>query len=188
MGPAFLQATENAFYGGRMKSTLLILLFTHITWASSYGVFYSALDRFGGKKFPTAPNENLTPGDLCRKADNLRYPEKIRYCNRSVSGNEKQTIIRMYDRELGFEIGQMNRTDFKIDHYIPLCVGGSNESENLWPQHRTVFQITDGLEGKLCELMERGKLTQAKAVETIKKAKNHLDEVPAIAEWLNSQF
>lgn len=167
--------------------SLLVLSSTAI--ASSYGVFYSPFD-ISSQQYPTGPNERLTPGDLCERnqSNTFRYPERILYCNRSVSSGEKQSIIRAYDRELGFQIGQMNRQDFKIDHYIPLCMGGSNDDENLWPQHKSIYQITDGLEGKMCELMSKGKLTQVKAVETIRHAKKNLDEVPTIQRWVNDQF
>ncbi len=172
-----------------MIRTLFLLFLSSTTlMASSYGVFFSPFDV--NSKYPTGPNEKLTPGDLCERdqSNTFRYPERILYCNRSVSSGEKISIIKMYDRELGFEIGQMNRQEFKIDHYIPLCAGGSNDTENLWPQHKTIYEITDPLEGKLCELMSKGKLTQLKAIETIKKAKKNLDEVPTIARWVNDQF
>ena len=166
---------------------LFLLVLSATTYASSYGVFYSPFDTANATKYPTGPNERLTPGDVCEGSNTFRYPERIRYCNRNVSSGEKQQIIQIYDRELGFQIGQMNRMDFKIDHYIPLCVGGSNDKENLWPQHKSIYQVTDVLEGRLCEFMASGKLTQVKAIDAIKKAKNNLNEVPTILNWLNSQ-
>ena len=93
---------------------------------------------------------------------------------------EKQEIIKMYDAKLGYSIGRMNRQDFKIDHYIPLCMGGSNDISNLWPQHKTVYQITDELEGLLCVKMANDRLTQSKAIQLIQDAKNNLDRVSGI--------
>ena len=74
----------------------------------------------------------------------------------------------------------MPRGKFKIDHYIPLCMGGSNERINLWPQHESVYKITDALEQKLCEKMAQGKMLQSEAIDLIREAKNHLDEAPDI--------
>lgn len=76
----------------------------------------------------------------------------------------------------------MERGEFKIDHFIPLCMGGSNSRTNLWPQHRTVYEITDEMEMRLCELMAAGNMLQAEAMETIRYAKFHLDEVPRIMD------
>lgn len=127
-------------------------------------------------RFPLNPNPDMTPGETCQRPDTYRYPEKIAYCERDVSSSTKYAIIDRYDQEFGYTIGQMNRGDFKIDHYIPLCMGGSNSTKNLWPQHKTVYVKTDSLEQKLCELMAAGKMLQAEAMEKIRFAKNHLDE------------
>lgn len=127
-------------------------------------------------RFPTNPNHDMTPGETCQRPDTYRYPEKIAYCNRDVSSSTKYAIIDKYDAEYGYTIGQMNRGDFKIDHYIPLCMGGSNSTKNLWPQHKSVYVKTDPLEQKLCELMAGGKMLQAEAMEKIRFAKNNLDK------------
>jgi hypothetical protein len=74
----------------------------------------------------------------------------------------------------------MPRGKFKIDHYIPLCMGGSNERANLWPQHESVYTITDPLEQALCAKMSEGKLLQSAAIDLIRQAKNHLDQAPDI--------
>lgn len=130
--------------------------------------------------FPTGPVKQMTPGKLCDRPNAHRYPEKIAYCNRDVSPELKRHIIEEYDRQFGFRIETMERDNFKIDHYIPLCMGGSNDITNLWPQHVSVYTITDPLEEAICEKMYDGKLLQKDAVNLIKEAKNHLDEAPAI--------
>src|SRR5688500_1500919 len=83
--------------------------------------------------YPKHPEPDLTPGEYCNEASTLRYPERIRYCNRDVSTSTKREIIEEYDRRYGYHIGEMNRQEFKIDHFIPLCMGGSNGRRNLWP-------------------------------------------------------
>jgi hypothetical protein len=135
-------------------------------------------------QFPQHPDPTLTPGKLCVHGQAQRYPEKIEYCNRKVSTGEKNQRFADYDSKLGYQTRSMNRMDFKIDHYIPLCAGGSNDPENLWPQHKTIYEITDPMEPLLCQRMQEGKLLQKDAVVLIMRGKNHLDEVPKIMDQL----
>ncbi len=132
-----------------------------------------------GQSFPTGPDAALTPGVLCSNPDEYRYPEKIKYCERDVSTSQKAAIFQKYD-QIGYRTRSMKRQAFKIDHYIPLCAGGSNDSRNLWPQHESVYEVTDKLEALICEKMAAGRLKQKDAVVIIMEAKNNLDEVPAI--------
>jgi hypothetical protein len=136
--------------------------------------------------FPTGPAAQLTPGKLCDHPDATRYPEKIAYCTRDVTPETKRQIIEEYDRKFGYTIESMPRSDFKIDHYIPLCVGGSNDISNLWPQHVSVYTVTDPLEEAVCEKMSDGKLLQKDAVKLIVEAKTHLDETPTILAQVNA--
>lgn len=124
-----------------------------------------------GNGFPITPNATLTPGSLCEKPTAKRYPEGISYCSRAVGGDTKRRVMADYDAKLGFRVTQMERAQFKIDHYIPLCAGGSNQPDNLWPQHQTVYAYTDPLEGPLCEKMAAGRLSQQDAVALIRRAK-----------------
>ena len=135
----------------------------------------------GGRpdRYPKNPNTVETPGKLCSGSNNYRYPERIQYCERNVDSYTKQAVILNYDKVLGYQIRSMNRQDFKIDHLIPLCAGGANTEDNLWPQHKSVYDITDPLEPVICEKMSQGKLLQADAIKLILKAKLNLDQVPA---------
>ena len=138
--------------------------------------------------FPMMPDPDKTPGEVCSTPDRFRYPEQIPYCNRNVSTSTKREIIAEYDRELGFQVGDLARSKFKIDHYISLCMGGSNSKANLWPQHRSVYEITDNIEHKLCRLLAAGDVTQAYAIETLKFAKHNLDEAPGIEDQLDDML
>lgn len=138
--------------------------------------------------FPTRPNEKVTPGDICDVADSFRYPERIKYCERNVSRERKAAIFYMYDREFGFHTQEMNRTDFKIDHYIPLCMGGSNDNENLWPQHKSIYQQTDPIEPVLCELMASGQILQMKAISIIRSVKQRPETSAKVLRDLESQL
>lgn len=140
------------------------------------------------EQFPTTPSQELTPGSLCQRPDSYRYPEHIKYCERDVSSRDKARIIESYDQALGFNIRSLKRSDFKIDHYISLCLGGSNKSNNLWPQHHSVYELTDPVESKLCILLQRGEISQAFAVDTLKHVKNHLDDALRVNEELDDQI
>jgi hypothetical protein len=137
-----------------------------------------------GNNFPTRPDARLTPGKLCDRPTSYRYPEHIAYCERDVTTDTKEALINLYDSELGFNIHTMDRAEFKIDHFIPLCVGGSNDSINLWPQHRSVYEITDPVEPLVCQRMLEGKLSQADAIKLITQAKTNLNLVPQVMKQL----
>lgn len=145
---------------------------------TSSGAQLSAIDSSG--RYPVKPDHSLTPGTKCDDPDTYRYPEKIPYCNRDVESSRKAAIFVRYDRELGFATTRMSRQQFKIDHYIPLCMGGSNDDSNLWPQHSTVYEHTDPAEGYLCERMKEGRLLQARAIEIIRQIKADPDRSASI--------
>lgn len=132
--------------------------------------------------FPRGPHLALTPGKICSRgnAAQIRYPEKIAYCARDVSYDTKENIIDMYDEKLGYSIAHMTREDFKIDHFIPLCAGGSNDVSNLWPQHKSIYLITDPLEPLICTKMAEGKLRQKDAIALIIEAKTNIEKTDAI--------
>jgi hypothetical protein len=136
-------------------------------------------------RFPRVPDLNETPGKICTDSTILRYPEKIPYCNRDVNVYMKQDVISKYDHDLGYSVGTMNRGDFKIDHLIPLCAGGANDELNLWPQHSSVYNITDPIEPVICQKMAEGKLSQKDAVAMVIFAKTHLDQVNSVLAKLN---
>lgn len=139
-----------------------------------------------GTDFPQGPDAHLTPGSLCSHPSTHRYPERIPYCERNVESQLKREIFREYDAKLGYNTTQMDRQAFKIDHYIPLCMGGSNEKDNLWPQHVSVYTLTDPMEGLACEKMAQGVLTQEHAIELIKRGKNDFDTIDTVIDELNA--
>lgn len=131
-------------------------------------------------RFPHTPDETLTPGSTCDRPSYYRYREKIPYCERNVKSSRKAEIFRTYDRELGFTTTQMERGQFKIDHYIPLCMGGSNDDDNLWPQHKSIYELTDPAEGFLCERMSEGSMLQREAIAIIRRIKETPEEASRI--------
>ena len=95
-------------------------------------------------------------------------------------------MIKQYDEQLGYKIESLQRGDFKIDHFIPLCAGGGNEMTNLWPQHKSVYEITDPIEPLVCKKMSLGKLKQADAIRLIVRAKMNLSQANDVIRILNS--
>jgi len=124
-------------------------------------------------EYPQGPIADITPGSLCDRPDAYRYAEKIPYCNRDVDSSLKADIFQEY-RNNGFRLDPSQRSSYKIDHLIPLCAGGSNREDNLWPQHKSVYEITDPLEPAACDAMKAGKIKQAEVVKLILAAKKDL--------------
>jgi hypothetical protein len=149
-------------------------------------LFLLSVSAFATDSFPLGPNLTVTPGELCQQPDEYRYPEHIGICIRNVTTARKNQIIKNYDQMFGYDIEDMNRQDFKIDHYIPLCAGGGNDDSNLWPQHKSVYTITDPLEPLVCQKMSDGVLTQAQAIQFIREGKGDLSKVPGILQQLNA--
>lgn len=146
-----------------------------------------ALTARAESRWPKTPHPELTPGSLCARPDQLRYPERIPYCSRSVRPEAKDEVVRIYDRRLGTRIEQMGRRDFKIDHFIPLCMGGSNELDNLWPQHPSIYVMTDPIEEQLCIRLREGRMKQSDAVRIIRLAKTRHDLIPSIQDQLRQE-
>lgn len=136
--------------------------------------------------YPKGPDSKLTPGSLCDHPTEYRYPERIAYCERDVDPHTKQEIFQIYREQLGYTLNIQNRQDYKIDHLIPLCAGGSNHDNNLWPQHVSVFTITDPLESIGCEKLSKGRITQMNLVKLILQAKKNLPQVPEVLKYLQS--
>lgn len=135
---------------------------------------------FAQGEFPTNPDRNLTPGSFCTHPDSYRYPEHIPYCERDVDTRLKREIFQDYNTKLGYHIDMSKRSDFKIDHLIPLCAGGSNQRDNLWPQHKSVYKYTDEMEMIACQKMADGRVTQRKAVDMLLEAKHDLSKAADI--------
>jgi hypothetical protein len=63
--------------------------------------------------------------------------------------------------------------DYEIDHLIPLCLGGSDDPSNLWPQPRRSVEETwnaeakDRLERLMCNMVCEGQIDIATAQEAL---------------------
>lgn len=135
--------------------------------------------------YPRTPDPRLTPGSLCTTPTSHRHPEQIAYCERDVNFATKELIFQAYRRDLGYSLSG-DRYEYKIDHFIPLCLGGSNNVDNLWPQYKTISEVTDPLEALACDKLSKGKINHRTSLDLIVRAKLNLKEAPAIFKYLQS--
>lgn len=127
---------------------------------------------------PLTPDES-TPGHLCTEQDpdfvEFRYWESIAYCKRDVSTSEKRIVYEDY------RIPEKCRTEYTIDHYYPLSLGGSNRRDNLWPEHQAIKKSRQNLETRLFGQIRDGEISQAQALQQIDHFKHNPDirRIPA---------
>jgi hypothetical protein len=114
--------------------------------------------------FEIRPDKNLTGGSLrtrdrdaaCGHAGEHRGP---------MSATRRDEILRRYGLPAG------THPDYEIDHLIPLCLGGSDDPSNLWPQPRRTIEDTwnaeakDRLERRMCDMVCDGEIEIATAQE-----------------------
>lgn len=155
----------------RMKTSTLFLLFLSM--------------KLFAAEFPHVPHPELTPGELCQSPAKKRYAERINYCRRDVSRELKQSVFQEY-RKLGFNLPESQRHKYKIDHMIPLCAGGSNGRENLWPQHESIYLKTDPIEHLGCEKLAQNKIRQKPLLDLIQRAKLHPETAAAVLKEIES--
>lgn len=122
---------------------------------------------------PLVPDET-TPGSVCttdhEDFTEYRYAEEIPYCERNVSSGLKNQIYRDYG------VPSDCKSEYTIDHFYPLSLGGDNSRENLWPEPKAVKAIRNNLEMKLYKELSKGEITQKAALAQIRKAKLNPDQ------------
>ena len=114
----------------------------------------------------TKPNPQLTPGVLCTANDpdfkGYDYPSKIPRCNRKISNLEKTEVAKNYGN-----IPASQWLNYEFDHFMPLCAGGANSIQNLWPQPIAEAKQKDVIEVQVCTALKAGTLTQDQALQKI---------------------
>lgn len=119
--------------------------------------------------FPLTPDPSETPGELCDTRNHdfqgYRFLENVPICRRDVSRELKQ---RIYER---YKIPKSCRSEYTIDHFYPLSMGGSNSQKNLWPEHEKIKKSRFDLEQETFEQMVDGKLSQQQAFTIIRNHK-----------------
>src|SRR5271166_3132371 len=116
------------------------------------------------KAFEVRPNKDLTggsvrtvkPDEACGHAREHRGP---------MFSARRDEILKRYGLAPG------THADYELDHLIPLCLGGSDDSSNLWPQPRRSIGETwnaeakDRLERLMCNMVCDGQIDIAAAQE-----------------------
>lgn len=112
------------------------------------------------------PNPTLTGG----KADTLSFADlTARYNGKTYSQAHRNVPQAEHDQvynEYNVPKDQRNAIGGEVDHFYPLCAGGSNDIANLWYQPATNqwngkdfgYHAKDKLESYICIQVKAGKL------------------------------
>jgi hypothetical protein len=101
------------------------------------------------------PNPKLTPGKIARN-------------DKDRNGVTEEMERHLFDR---YHIAWRRRPEFKVDHLIPIELGGADVLENLWPQSLNVrpysVERKELLTRSLLARIAAGKMTLAQAQKEI---------------------
>jgi hypothetical protein len=120
--------------------------------------------------FDIRPDLDSTEGSV-RIDGHSREPA----CDRSTKHRGPMTAERRDEVLLRYGLPTGPHWDYEIDHLIPLCLGGSDDFSNLWPEPRRTIEPTwnaeakDRLERFLCDMVCAGQLDLGTAQEAIAK-------------------
>jgi hypothetical protein len=105
---------------------------------------------------PTLPDPKLTPGKLAQRG-------------KDRNGVTEEMERRVFNR---YHIPWRRRAEFKIDHLIPIELGGADTIDNLWPQSLYTkpynAQRKELLTQRLLMGIATGQMTLAQAQEEIR--------------------
>ena len=117
-----------------------------------------------GRCYAAMPNAALTPGDVAEhdtsKVCSVRNAER----HRSVSYRMRDSVYLAYGIPRGRRKGL-----YRIDHLIPLELGGSNRVTNLWPQPYADSKVKDHIEDVLHEAVCSGSMSLDAAQRAISR-------------------
>src|SRR5580692_10845839 len=96
-------------------------------------------------------------------------------CSHSKEHRGGMTADRRDEVLLRYGLPAGQHPDYEIGHLIPLCLGGSDDFSNLWPQPRRSIEpiwnaeAKDRLERRLCDMVCAGQIDLGAAQEDIAK-------------------
>lgn len=108
------------------------------------------------------PDPNFTPGLLCSPQDvdfSGYNPPGVAICKRDVTTEKKMKIAQHYG------VPRADWSKYEFDHLIPVCIGGSSDIRNIWPEPLDDAHRKDLLEDRLCNDLRAGRINQADAVK-----------------------
>jgi hypothetical protein len=114
--------------------------------------------------FENLPDKNLTGGSV-RTADHDAACGHAKESRGRMNTVRRDEILRRYGLRPG------THPDYQIDHLIPLCLGGSDDPSNLWPQPKRSIEdkwnadAKDRLERLMCRMVCDGQIDIAAAQE-----------------------
>jgi hypothetical protein len=120
------------------------------------------------------PNSALTSGLAATlKASDLQATyngQTYSQANRNVPESEKLHVYAEYGITGSHPTGS-----YEVDHFYPLCAGGSNDISNLWPEPATNiwngadygFHTKDKLETYICAQIKKGTLDPKVAYQKV---------------------
>jgi len=120
--------------------------------------------------FETLPNKGLTGGSVRIDGHDIAAT-----CGHSKQHRGPMFAARRDEVLARYGMPTGTHPDYEIDHLIPLCLGGSDDPSNLWPQPRRTLEpvwnaeAKDRLERLLCDMVCDGQLDITAAQAAIAK-------------------
>jgi hypothetical protein len=120
--------------------------------------------------FDIRPDPDSTEGSL-----RVDGHDRALACDRSNKHRGPMTADRRDEVLIRYGLSPGPHPDYEIDHLIPLCLGGSDDFSNLWPQPRQTIEpkwnaeAKDRLERLICDMVCNGQLDIATAHEAFAK-------------------
>jgi hypothetical protein len=141
----------------KLKTIGVIMLKAFLLFIISVNVF---------SEIPQRP-ESWTVPHFCTPSSadfkEYRYVSKTPYCTRNVPQSFKNRVYAAY------KILEADKVNYTIDHLVPLFLGGSNDIQNLWPQHKTI--TTAPVESSLYSKVSKNELHATEALNKILEIK-----------------
>jgi hypothetical protein len=120
--------------------------------------------------FEVRPNPNLTTGSVRIDGHDVSAT-----CGHSKPHRGSMNHARRDEVLTRYGLPPGMHPDYEIDHLIPLCLGGSDDPSNLWPQPRRSIEpkwnaeAKDRVERLVCDMVCSGQLDIATAQEAFAK-------------------
>lgn len=113
------------------------------------------------------PDPDLTDGSV--RIDGHAIATACDHTNHrgAMTADRRDEVLTTYGLPPG------HHPNYEIDHLIPLCLGGADDFDNLWPQPRRSIEpiwnaeAKDRLEHKLCQMVCAGKIDLGTAQQDI---------------------